>query len=1451
MKALSLSFIFSLVLCVWGSSYGSTLNTDSYSAAEELMNAPSVPASNIRFTNRQPNSVLVKWNNGDGQRRVVLVRANSPVNVSPQDGVSYNGINIFGSGTDLGGGNFVIYNGQSDSIELSGLNPNTPYHFAIFEFNLDGGVPMYLRPGAPRQVLAPYNSINLVCADLGTLSVANSVVSVTDLKVINTGGTNAGSSNVGFYLSSDTTITNSDILLGKVQISLLPSNGIATISFSKSLNGLNIPPGTYFVGILVDADNQINEFSEDDNDCYWASPKVNISAGLPNFTCQYRGELTVNETTISLNNLQFKNNGNSTAGPSKVGFYLSSDLNFTTADHLIGSLDVGSIPANTTVTANFSISRNIINGLPGGTYYFGIILDYQNTVTESNEDDNNNCYFSSPTFNFPVNKPNLTCQYRGDLSVNGTTVTIENLKVINNGSTTAGESYIAYYLSADENFGPGDYKIGEDYVIALAPGASSIEYFSANVSSFNIPPGTYYVYFVIDYLHAVAESNESDNICYWTSPKVTIQAAKPNLTCEDRGSLTVNGTAINITGLKVKNTGGATAGSSYIGYYLSTDQNFTTSDIRIGRTLIEWLQPWEVFTTNFSVNIQNLNLSPGTYYVGIILDYENTVSESNESDNDDCFWTTPKVVISQGLANLTCNSTGYLNVSGNYISINDVKVRNIGNAASSPSYIGYYLSTDANITTSDIKIGQSYIPTLNPWETAITDFATTLNYQIPPGTYFVGIIIDYTHNVQESNEYDNTCYFEWPKVQIAPQKPNLTCYDRGNLEITGSWLKISHLKIWNNGNGESGATKVGYFLSTDLNFTTSDYFIGSSNLPWLNPGGQATLSFTYDLNYLNIPPGYYYVGVIIDYQNQVNESNEQDNNDCYWTSPKLYVHAPGQPNLTCKNKGWLSINGSQLEITGYEILNSGTATAPASYVGYYLSTDTEFTTSDYLIGEDYIPALLPGQYRTESFWKDLSGLNIPPGTYYVGTIIDYRHHVAESNEYDNNDCYWTSPKVTIQPAGNPNLTCYEPGNLHKQGNYLTISGTKIANLGSSAAGSSYVGYYLTNDGSTIYSDIFIGEQSIPSLSAGYYINVPTFQKDLTSLNIAPGTYHVVVKADNRNQVAESNEYDNVCTVGTFVVGSYSPSCACTSYAGSFCDDFDSYNAGPITPQSVCWVTATGVQGGELDARVVAEGGNKYLQVNSTRNTILRLGNRTSGTYELEFDIYPNSRASYNILHTFTPNNNLNDDEIGAEIYFNGDGTGFVRSANIPFSFTYPTGRWIKVKHVFDFLRNEHKFYVEGILRRTVRLNDTSTETNGQKKLAGVQFKPYSNGYSMRVDNVKFTVINGADDITGRSDDEEFGEEQAIDVLQPQNMDMTLAPNPARDQVVVNVRLPEESADVQLQLFDTKGQLLRNIQVKPAQIFTQEIQLTDIPPGTYYLRCIAGKSLITKPLVVVH
>jgi subtilase family serine protease len=154
-------------------------------------------------------------------------------------------------------------------------------------------------------------------------------------------------------------------------------------------------------------------------------------------------------------------------------------------------------------------------------------------------------------------------------------------------------------------------------------------------------------------------------------------------------------------------------------------------------------------------------LTPGTYYIGGIADYNNQVSESNETDNT---YNVTQITVtgpSPSLPNLSeqvfLSSTTLAAGASTTV---DSFVVNYGSAPSAASTARIYLSTDPTITTSDTLLATVNSGTLAAvGQTGYYDHQTlsvTLPANLAPGTYYIGGIADYNNQISESNETDNT-----------------------------------------------------------------------------------------------------------------------------------------------------------------------------------------------------------------------------------------------------------------------------------------------------------------------------------------------------------------------------------------------------------------------------------------------------------------------------------------------------------------------------------------------------------------------------------------------------------------------------------------------------------------------------------------------------------------------
>ncbi len=110
---------------------------------------PTTAASAITFASVGSSSFTINWTSGNGASRIVVVKQGSAVNATPSDNVGYTANSAFGSGTQLGTGNYVVYDGSGNSVNLTGLNSSITYYVSVFEYNGSGASANYFLTGAP------------------------------------------------------------------------------------------------------------------------------------------------------------------------------------------------------------------------------------------------------------------------------------------------------------------------------------------------------------------------------------------------------------------------------------------------------------------------------------------------------------------------------------------------------------------------------------------------------------------------------------------------------------------------------------------------------------------------------------------------------------------------------------------------------------------------------------------------------------------------------------------------------------------------------------------------------------------------------------------------------------------------------------------------------------------------------------------------------------------------------------------------------------------------------------------------------------------------------------------------------------------------------------------------------------------------------------------------------
>ena len=327
-------------------------------------------------------------------------------------------------------------------------------------------------------------------------------------------------------------------------------------------------------------------------------------------------------------------------------------------------------------------------------------------------------------------------------------------------------------------------------------------------------------------------------------------------------------------------------------------------------------------------------------------------------------------------------------------------VRNDGDGAAGATTLRYYHSPDATITTSDTAVGTAAVAGL----AASGSGSESVDLTAPssPGTYYYGACVD---AVAEESDTTNNCSASVQVIvqvtQPPPGQPDLVVGSpsvSGGGPAAGASFTLS-TTVRNDGDGDSAATTLRYYRSTDATITTSDTAVGTGAVAELAVSGSGSESVQ-----LTTPssPGTYYYGACVD---AVAEESDTTNNCSASVQVIVLVtqqqrsgQSPSHPDLvvaapSASDRGPVAGAGFTLSTM---VRNDGDGAAGATTLRYYRSPDATITTSDTAVGTDAVAELAASGSGSESVQ-----LTAPssPGTYYYGACVDA---VAEESATTNN-----------------------------------------------------------------------------------------------------------------------------------------------------------------------------------------------------------------------------------------------------------------------------------------------------------------------------------------------------------------------------------------------------------------------------------------------------------------
>jgi subtilase family serine protease len=445
----------------------------------------------------------------------------------------------------------------------------------------------------------------------GTFGPGGSIT-ITDTTK-NQGGAGSGTSVTQFYLSANSVLDAGDTPLGSRAVPALAAGATSAGSTTVTLPA-DAGTGTFYILSQADSTNTNAETVETNNVIATAikiGPDLAISALSGSAAAAAGGTVSVNETT--------KNQGGGSAAASTTRYFLSTNTTLDAGDTPLGSRAVP--PLAPGAASSQTSTLTLPAGLATGTYYIAAQADADGTVPETVE--TNNVAFMSVRVG-----PDLVVSA---LSVAGTPVPGQPVTITdttkNSGIGDAPASTTSYYLSADVTLSAGDVLLGSRSVGALAGNGGS----QSGSATVTIPagtaPGSYYVLAVADGPNVVPETSETNNVLA-VSVRVGPDYVVSGLS---KPASVKSGSVVTLTDT-TKNQGGAALNSSTTYLYFSSNTALDASDPLLGSRVVPALGAGASSSGSISATIP-AGLTPGTYYVIVKVDGDNTIAESNETNN--------------------------------------------------------------------------------------------------------------------------------------------------------------------------------------------------------------------------------------------------------------------------------------------------------------------------------------------------------------------------------------------------------------------------------------------------------------------------------------------------------------------------------------------------------------------------------------------------------------------------------------------------------------------------------------------------------------------------------------------------------------------------------------------------------------------------------------------------
>lgn len=761
---------------------------------------------------------------------------------------------------------------SSDSLSTSNripsnINPGTYYWGFIVDVRTDVVEQSETNNAytCTTQIVIEDDIPDLFADNVGTSSssaIMGDTISVS-YRIDNDGHDYSGSFYWKLYLSIDSTITSSDILVDEFSQSSISSGSYTSSTKYNVQIPTGINSGYYYLGMIVDNRGTITELDETNN-AVADNSRINIEEPADLEPSSPSGPSSAfTGDTVSMN-WRINNIGDDSSGYFYWKAYLSTDATITSGDTLLGSSNyASSITGGSYRTGQLSVT--IPSGLSSGTYYWGIIVDTSNYVSEG--DELNNAEAGS-TITLTVASPDLRAD---SISVDSTTSTIcledtvtVNIDVSNIGNSNAGSHYYEVLFSKTA-------QSGSWISIGHANGGTTTTYqqqVSGTIPA-SMTAGDYYTRIFVDSTNIISEPDEANNYFDTLTKELTVQDCTPNLVPSS-----LSGPASVLPGQTVtlqyalENSGLGSASNFPVDFFLSANPTIDTSDTFLGAENINTISPSSTISDSIDVTIPS-NVGSGCWYYGIIIDMNDVITEINENDNS--FSGANQVCIMQANLRVVSVSNPGPSILGQTIQVS-VNVENVGNANAGAHELAFIAEITESGEISEYVLEIYNVPSISSGSTLEVTRTFPLP-STPAGTYRIIATIDYSGQIYESDETDNVGYGTNFEV-TSPGNDLLAKWITGPTTAEIGQTITLQWELENLGENENAfATQI--WFSRDTILDPQDLLIHQYSIGQLD--GQTARQDTHTLQVTEETNGSWRVFLKVDSADQHEEDNEQNN----------------------------------------------------------------------------------------------------------------------------------------------------------------------------------------------------------------------------------------------------------------------------------------------------------------------------------------------------------------------------------------------------------------------------------------------------------------------------------------------------------------------------------------------------------------------------------------------